>query len=158
MDETETTREALTNWISGHFGLIQIGVSLFFILLWLHSRNRAESKSRFKLREADRDDLKFARGREASARANEPARPTPLKLGGIVKDGAAHEVLGVSALASESEIQKAYKEKMKRYHPDALGPPGSREWTEGTEIAEAINRARNTMLEKLKKRTSSKPN
>ena len=153
MEETESTRDILTTWISGHFGLIQLGVSVFFILLWFYSKNRADSKSRFKLREADRADLKFARGKEAVASANEPAKKAPLKLSGIVKDGAPHEVLGVSALASESEIQKAYKEKMKRYHPDALGPPGSRQWEEGTAIAEAINRARSAMLERLKKRS-----
>jgi hypothetical protein len=153
MDETETANNILTDWISGHFGLIQIGVSAFFILLWVYTRVREDSKSRFKLREADRNDLHFKRGQEAHTEANKPSRRESLKLGGIVKDGAAHEVIGISALANEAEIQKAYKEKMKRYHPDALGPPGSREWNEGTEIAEAINRARNTMLEKLKKRT-----
>lgn len=153
MEETESTRDLITTWISGHFGLLQIAVSVVFILFWLHARNRAESKSNFKLREAERADLKFTRGEEAAAKANEPTKKDPFRLGGIVKDGAAHEVLGISALASESEIQKAYKERMKRYHPDALGPPGSREWNEGTAIAEAINRARSTMLDRLKKRS-----
>jgi DnaJ-domain-containing protein 1 len=152
MEETESTREILTNWMTGHFGLLQILISAAFILFWLRARNRAAAKSRFKLREADRD-LKFARGSAAAAAAREPAKKDPLRLGGIVKDGAPHEVLGISALASESEIQKAYKEKMKRYHPDRLGRPGSREWTEGTAIAEAINRARDAMLERLKKRS-----
>lgn len=152
MEETESTREIWANWISGHFGVVQIVVSVLFILLWLHARNRAESKSNFKLREAERD-LKFARGRAATEAANAAAKKDPLRLDGIVKDGAPHEVLGVPALASEPEIQRAYKEKMKRYHPDRLGPPGSREWTEGTAIAESINRARLAMLERLKRRS-----
>lgn len=153
MEESESTRSSISEWISGNFGLFQIAVSVLFILFWLHSRNRAASKSNFKLREAERADLKFARGKEAAEKANEPTKKDPLTLGGIVKDGAPHEVLGISALASEAEIQKAYKERMKRYHPDALGPPGSREWNEGTAIAEAINRARLTMLERLKRRS-----
>ncbi len=140
------------NWVSGHFGLVQVGISAAFILFWLAQRSRAESESRFKVREADRN-LKFERGEKAAAAANEPTKPDPLRLGGIVKDGAPHEVLGVSALASEAEIQKAYKEKMKRYHPDSLGRPGSREWAEGTSIARAINHARQSMLERLKKRS-----
>ena len=153
MEETESTREVLIHWLSGHFGLVQIGISVLFILFWLRARGRAESESRFKLREADRN-LKFARGEAATAAANASTKKNdPLRLDGIVKDGAPHEVLGISALASESEIQKAYKDRMKRYHPDRLGPPGSREWTEGTAIAESINRARIAMLERLKKRS-----
>lgn len=152
MDQTESTSDTLLGWISGHFGLLQIIISVLFIVFWIHARNRAESKSSFKLREADRD-LKFPRGKTETERANTSTKKEPLRLDGIVKDGAPHEVLGVSALASEAEIQKAYKEKMKRYHPDRLGPPGSREWTEGTAIAESINRARLEMLERLKKRS-----
>jgi DnaJ-domain-containing protein 1 len=152
MEETQSTSEVFMNWMSGHFGLVQVGISAAFILFWLVARNRAESESRFKVREADRN-LKFERGEKAAAAANEPTKKEPLQLSGIVKDGAPHEVLGISALASESEIQKAYKEKMKRYHPDSLGRPGTREWTEGTSIAEAINRARASMLERLKKRS-----
>lgn len=151
MEESASTRDALVNWLSGHFGAVQIAISVIFILFWLNARNRAESRSAFKLREADRG-LKFKRGASETAAANAPAKKEPLRLDGIVKDGAPHEVLGISALASEAEIQKAYKEKMKRYHPDRLGPPGSREWEEGTAIAEAINRARDAMLERLKSR------
>ncbi|MBS1960830.1 MAG: DnaJ domain-containing protein [Bdellovibrionales bacterium] len=151
MDETASTRETLVNWLSGHFGVLQIAISVIFILFWLNARNRAESKSAFKLREADRG-LKFKRGANETAAANAPTKKEPLRLDGIVKDGAPHEVLGVSALASEAEIQKAYKEKMKRYHPDRLGRPGSREWEEGTAIAESINRARLAMLERAKNR------
>jgi DnaJ-domain-containing protein 1 len=153
MEETQSTREILVQWLSGHFGLVQVAISAFFILLWFRARANAETKSRFKLREADRN-LKFARGEAATAAANQaPKKKDPLRLDGIVMDGAPHEVLGISALASEPEIQKAYKDRMKRYHPDRLGPPGSREWTEGTAIAESINRARIAMLERLKKRS-----
>jgi DnaJ-domain-containing protein 1 len=130
--------------------IMPLVVIAFSFLIWLLTRSSNESKSHFRVREADRD-LKFKREAPSSNR-EKPAKKEPLRLTGIVADGAPHEVLGVSALASESEIQKAFKEKMKRYHPDLMGPPGSREWNEATRIAEAINRAREEMLERLKRR------
>jgi DnaJ-domain-containing protein 1 len=154
MEESVAGESALITWIGNHFGLVQIGISVLFFAIWFRSRANENAKSRFKLREADRD-LNFARGKAATDAANASTKKQePLRLAGIVKDGAPHEVLGISALASELEIQKAYKEKMKRYHPDRIGRPGSREWTEATAIAEAINHARNAMMERLKNRTS----
>lgn len=145
--------ETFRNYVQTHFGLIQIGVSVAFILFWLWSRSREQAKSGFKLREADRG-LKFERGTEKAKRSGEAtARPKPAQLTGIVIEGAPHEILGISATASEAEIQKAFKERIKRYHPDLIGRPGSPEWKEATKIAEAINRARNEMLEKAKRRS-----
>lgn len=136
--------ESFRDFLIERFGLLQIGISAFFIVFWLWSRSKEASKSGFKVREADRD-LKFSRGEPGSADKTE-RKKAPLRLAGIVKDGAPHEVLGVSALASEAEIKTAYKQKMKQYHPDRIG-------AESTQIAEAINRARNEMLEKLKRRS-----
>ncbi len=152
MESFQATWQRLTqDTLAENFGWIQVGISAFFILLWLRSRHREENQSRFKLREADRN-LHFKRGPEATKAAHEkPARP--LRLDGIVADGAAHEVLGVRATATDAEIQKAYKERMKRYHPDRIGRPGTPEWQEATRIAEAINRARNEMLARLKRRS-----
>lgn len=144
--------ESLQTFLQERFGLVQLGISAFFIILWLRSRSNDANKSAFKLREADRN-LNFKRGEVGSSEGKEDAPKKPLRLTGIVADGAPHEVLEVSALASEAEIKTAYKEKMKQYHPDRIGPPGSREWQESTRIAEAINRARNDMLEKLKRRS-----
>lgn len=136
--------ESFRDFLIERFGLLQIGISAFFIVFWLWSRSKEASKSGFKVREADRD-LKFSRGDPGSGDKTE-RKKAPLRLAGIVKDGAPHEVLGVSALASEAEIKTAYKQRMKQYHPDRIG-------AESTQIAEAINRARNEMLEKLKRRS-----
>lgn len=155
MDETTDPipfSEMIRDYLQSHFGLIQIGVSVAFILFWIWARDRERSKSNFRLREADRN-LRFERGTEKATRSgNETARRKPAQLTGIVIDGAPHEILGISATASEKEVQKAFKERIKRYHPDSIGRPGSPEWKEATKIAEAINRARNEMLEKVRRR------
>lgn len=65
-------------------------------------------------------------------------------------NAAAHEILGISPSASVEEVQKAYRELMKRYHPDKVGRPGTREWSDAQKIAEAINHARDTMLKSRK--------
>jgi hypothetical protein len=79
----------------------------------------------------------------AQARLQSAAR---LSLPGISIAGTAHEILGVRADASEKEIQKAYRDLMKTYHPDKIGPQGSREWKDAQKIAEAINRAKEQLL------------
>ncbi|OFZ21657.1 MAG: hypothetical protein A2X94_07860 [Bdellovibrionales bacterium GWB1_55_8] len=71
-----------------------------------------------------------------------------LRLEGIRIDGSPHEVLGISAAATPAQVQKAYRELMKRFHPDRVGRPGSREWTDAQIIAEAINRAKEALLKK----------
>ncbi len=71
-----------------------------------------------------------------------------MRLTGIRIDGAPHEILGVSPQASPEEIQSAYRSLMKRYHPDRVGRPGSREWNDAQQIAEAINRAKELLLKK----------
>jgi DnaJ-class molecular chaperone len=72
----------------------------------------------------------------------------PLQLAGIRIDGLPHEILGVSARATEVEVQSAYRELMKLYHPDKVGRPGTREWNDAQKIAEALNSARKKMLVK----------
>jgi hypothetical protein len=82
----------------------------------------------------------------AEARIKRTRQAEPLRLTGIRIDGAPHEVLGVSADATAAEIQSAWRELMKRYHPDRVGRPGSREWQDAQKIAEAINHAKDELL------------
>jgi len=116
---------------------------------WIFHEQKIE-KSGFKLREADRKKLHRSSVIEAALTHNQPkAAPAPLRLGGISIQGKAHEILNVKNDATEKEVQKAYRDLMKRYHPDVMGRIGSREWKDAQQIAEAINRAKVEMLSKL---------
>ena len=79
-------------------------------------------------------------------------RNVPLQLSGIRIDGAPHEILGIKPRATEPEIQAAFRELIKRYHPDKVGRPDSREWKDAQRIAEALHRARTEMLQGLQKK------
>lgn len=143
--------DAMREWVAEHFIHLQVFLGIALVFFWLRSKFREDSESRFRVREADRD-LKWERGEKARKSGEQVLKKAPLQLGGISIDKAPHEILGVPALASESEIQKAYRELMKRYHPDKIGPPGTREWQDAQAIAEAINQARTAMLERLSRR------
>ncbi len=133
--------------------LITLIGSLF--LLWLLWRLFARPEdSFFKLREADRlkGKKKFSEKEKGDlGQAKFDVKKTPL-LTGIRTDGPPHETLGVRETASVEEIQKAFKNQMKNYHPDKVGPPDSREWHDAQAIAVALNSAKEFMLSKLKKK------
>ncbi len=118
-------------------GLTSIGVA------WLVFRS-TQSKSGFKLREADRRSPREPRTEM------DGKKTTPL-LTGLRIDGPAHEILGIAPEATAADIQAAYLGLIKRFHPDKVGPPGSREWKDAQKIAAALNEARNQMLERLEK-------
>lgn len=101
------------------------------------------SGSRFKLREADR-------AKQGQSQPTERAE-SPKLLTGFSEDLPPHQILGVDPSASTREIKRAYREKMKHYHPDRVGEPGTRAWTDAQKIAEVINRAKETLMS-LRKR------
>lgn len=151
--------------------LAQLGVAGAFVaaLLWVRNQDKP---SGFRLREADRLKMRPVAppqpgapalggpgvGRKASAKEDELAsarmkKPRrPLLLPGFSMDGAPHEILGVGLQASEAEIRRAYRELMKRFHPDQVGRPGSREWNDAQKIAERINNAKDSLLAARKSR------
>ena len=111
---------------------------LVLAIAWVWIRPPS-SGSRFKLREADRSAKEQGKSR--------PRESGPLLLSGFSPDLSPHEILGVDPGASTREIKRAYRAKMKSYHPDRVGEPGTREWKDAQKIAEAINHAKKTLLD-----------
>jgi len=131
------------------FYLFQTLIGVGSILaVWLVFRS-SQPKTRFKVREADRKKpFRFGATIDVTAHAE---KPRPALLTGLRIDGAPHEILGVPSDAGEEEIQEAYLALIKRYHPDRVGRPGSREWNDAQKIASALNEARKSLLTRLKK-------
>jgi DnaJ-domain-containing protein 1 len=127
------------------------------------TRKRDESK--FKLREADRfkgQPMRTPEGRlKLLGKPTDPLRDAkmkrnePLRLTGISISGSPEQILGLSPNPTEAQVQKAYRDLMKRYHPDLVGRPDSREWQDAQKIAEALNRAKDELLKKIQ---SQSPN
>jgi hypothetical protein len=132
------------------FFYIQVGFAVA-VLLMIYFMSRRKDESGFRVREADKKKpvtpSKLGQIKHDDSLANaKMKRNEPLKLSGIRIDGEPHEILGVPRDASEKQIQAAYRDLMKRYHPDVIGRPGSREWEDAQKIAEALNGARKQML------------
>jgi DnaJ-domain-containing protein 1 len=127
------------------FLIVQIAF-VVIILLAVRLMLSKNHESSFRVREADRKKpSKPAQGPGALAQAR-IQRKEPLMLAGIRIDGEPHEILGIPKNSEESVIQRAYRDLMKRYHPDVIGRPGTREWADAQKIAEAINQARKQMI------------
>jgi hypothetical protein len=137
-----------TGEIRHYVYLAQIIIGGTFIALLIFFRSKPP-ESNFQVRESD-----LKKGKKSKLNGPDPLaearvqRQEPLRLSGISIDGQPHEILGVSAQATPAQIQSAYRELMKRYHPDRIGPAGSREWKDAQKIAEAINRAKDILLKK----------
>lgn len=129
----------------GFYGLqIVVGTAFVVIVLWIRSRR---TPSGFK---EPSDELpKKKKPAPTAGKATSSVRSSgPAQLTGIRIDGAPHEVLGVAIDAPPEQVQQAYRELMKRYHPDKLGRPGTPQWKEGQRIAEALNHARDRLIKK----------
>jgi len=126
------------------FYFVPLALGLVFAWIAWKFLRPDSGESQFQVREADRKGPATASAADlAQAKMK---RNEPLQLMGIRIDGPPHQILGVSIQATPPEIQKAYRDLMKRYHPDKIGPQGSREWKDAQRIAEAINRAKDALL------------
>jgi DnaJ-domain-containing protein 1 len=138
--------------VSQHFIKIQVVVfcvGLFFSLRFFRSN---QEESRFKVREADRKDLdrlkqgpdlaqaKFAR------KPNSQPPPPPLSLPGIRLAGAPHEILGVEETATEAQVMRAYKDAIKRFHPDRIQGQAKEQIQFYQEASAKLNQAKEEML------------
>lgn len=112
---------------------IFIGVA-FIATAWFLLRPKT-SESGFRVRESELRDRKIQ-----------------LQKGAVKFEGRPHELLGVPESATESEIQKAFRERMKRFHPDRSGKaPGTRDYEEAERVTQLMIQAKDAMLRKLAK-------
>jgi DnaJ-class molecular chaperone len=128
--------------ITHYFQEIQIFVLVSTLLGGWFLWQKSQDQSQFKVREAD-----IKRNIGTSNRK----KKEPLALTGIRIHAPSHEILGISWPASKSEIEKAYRDLMKHYHPDRVAPPDSPQWKEAQKIAQAISQARSDLLSRLPK-------
>lgn len=140
----------MREWIVQNFYLVYAGIPIFLGFLLLKKFNDSSSSSNFRRDSHGRPtEHQPFRELDAKIKAREQERARgPVLLTGFRTDAPPHEILGVAPNAPASEVQRAYKTMMKRYHPDLMGPPGSQPWKDAQAIAEAINRARDALLKK----------
>ncbi|NDG84976.1 MAG: hypothetical protein EBX52_08070 [Proteobacteria bacterium] len=143
--------------IARHFQNIQVGILVLggFSLIYYFFNRREPSK--FRQREADRPDLdRILKQGPDSAQAKiapkpRPApSPPPLSLPGIRLNGAPHEILGVKEDATESEIMRAYKDAIKRFHPDTIQGDARDQIKFYQEASARINDAKNQMIKRVR--------
>jgi DnaJ-domain-containing protein 1 len=79
------------------------------------------------------------KGSNPMADSRLPKKAPTLSLEGFRESTDPFEILGVPRASDEETIQNAYRDLMKRYHPDKMGRPGTREWADAQKIAEQIN-------------------
>ncbi|NDF14652.1 J domain-containing protein, partial [bacterium] len=63
-----------------------------------------------------------------------------------------HEILGIRADADEAEVLRAYKEAIKRFHPDTIQGPAKDQLEFYQKASAAINNAKNLMIKNLRSR------
>jgi len=141
-----------------HFWTLQVVILMVIVLALLYHFSTSQKSSFFKLKEHERWKTKEAEEllKKITSQEDELAKARmkknkPLQLSGISLDGPAHKILDVPWNASPEEIEKAFKDKMKHYHPDKVAAPGSDQWNEAQKIAQTLLEARKKLLLKNKK-------
>jgi hypothetical protein len=148
---------ALLEIISQHLAKIHSGILIgvaVFIVLTIKGRGKT---SQFRTREAERADLDrilkqgpdLGQAKLAKHKKSEPA-PPPLRLPGLTLAGEPHEILGISENANESEIMRAYKEAIKRFHPDRIQGQAEEQLRFYQEASAKINDAKNEMMKRVR--------
>jgi hypothetical protein len=137
---------------SDAFPLVQLGLILGFAgAAWFFFRPKSP-ESGFGLRESDRPPpRREPKKLDPQARLHDPQKAR-LLLTGFRADLPPHELLGVAPNADEKEIRKAFREKMKQYHPDRVAAPGTAEWKEAQKISQVLEEARGRMIEALQQK------
>jgi hypothetical protein len=149
---------SVLQYIVQNFERIQIGLILLVLAAVFFYLFYRRPVSNFKAREADREDLRqiLQNGRDLGSNKLSRNRPTPppppLSLPGIRLSGEPHEILGIRPDADETEVIRAYKEAIKRFHPDTIQGPAKDQLEFYQKASAAINNAKNLMIKKLRSR------
>ena len=128
-------------------------IAIILYVAWRGLRT-SQQQTAFKTREADRTDLKNFKNSDhdlASAKMHKRQPSSPLSLPGIRLSGEAHEILGIDANARPTEIMRAYKEKIKLFHPDRIQGQAREQLKFYEEASAKINQAKEEMLAHFKK-------
>jgi DnaJ-domain-containing protein 1 len=149
---------SIPEFIAHYFVKIQFAIFVIGALFCIRILQSGKTQTNFKSREADRTDLDKLRNgpglADAKMRPQKPTTPppVPLNLPGIRLTGEAHEILGVDENASEAEIMRAYKESIKRFHPDRIQGQAKDQIQFYEQAAAKLNQAKEDMVKSLKYR------
>ena len=145
--------------VSRYFVKIQMIVFIAGIFIGIRLLRSNQGRSQFRTREADRNDLNQLREGPglADAKLNAPRSknppPPPLSLPGIRLSGEAHEILGIDETATEVEVMRAYKDAIKRFHPDTIQGEAKSQIKFYQEASAKLNQAKEDMLKSIRART-----
>jgi len=147
----QTSPDAFTNLQL--FGGFQAGILILILVLFFRFFTSRSRDSHFKSEpfQSNPSPRKMSEPLGFQATPQKSSKK-PLQIEGFSFTGEPHEILGIRRNANESEIRKAHRVLMKRFHPDKMGQQGSKQWQESQKIAEKINSARDRMLSSLRSR------
>ena len=148
----------LLELIARNFVKIQFVLFIVGVFVCLRMLSSTQSRSHFRAREADRSDL--TKLREGPDLAEAKLRPKhapksempPLALPGIRLSGEPHEILGVDEDASEVEIMRAYKDAIKRFHPDRIQGQAKEQIQFYEQASAKLNQAKDDLLKSTRSR------
>ncbi len=142
--------------ISQHFVKIQWLIGGASIVVFWTLLKSGSNQSQFRVREADRKDLnRLKKGpdlAQAKLQSRKPAPPPapPLALPGIRLSGEPHEILGVDENATEAEVMRAYKEAIKRFHPDRIQGQAQEQLQFYQQASAKLNQAKDDLLKRIR--------
>lgn len=136
-------------WIADHFAQIQGMLLIGFIILGYFTWKKSNPGSKFKVRESDQPLSNRIKENIAPTKKNEP----PKFLPGVRLHGEPHEVLGIREGADEVEVNRAFKELMKKYHPDKIQSVAPDQQKFYQDAATQINRAKEKMIDSIRKKS-----
>lgn len=133
------------------FGLTQGVLLIVFVTTMIIAIRRHRERSRPIEYNFDNVDLRSAIKRTELVRASRPRELTSA-FPNWTASTPAHEILAVHPGASSAEVEAAYRELLKRYHPDRFEHWGRGYQNRAHHVIILVQKARDTLLAKNGKR------